>query len=310
MRYLLVDGNHLTGRAAAVATGLTTSDGRTKTGVFHMFFRSLSYTKHELRIPTEQIIVCWDGGRSAFRMKLYPEYKAGRKSTATNLTPEEEYERQQYRNQLHALHEVLPSLGISQIRVKQVEADDLLGFVSFELRRDGHKVVVYSGDRDSHQLVIGSEVEVFDPRLSLLDEEAILKYWQLKSLRELLFYRALTGDHSDNIAGVSGIGDVRARLVCEHIDKFWTDEVPADEKTQKWFAKAKAASDVIVRNLQLMRLPRSLGELDHLYPDEAVQIALQVCKVRQNHPERDISRFVDFCQQYELTETLENLSKW
>lgn len=270
MRKLLVDANHLAGRCWATLGEMMTTDGR-HSGVVHGFLRGLQHVQRVHRIDTPEVLICWDGGHSTRRKELYPEYKAGRHPK--DPTPDEQILRQEYRNQLAALHHGLQVSGYRQIMVAGVEADDLLGIFTEHQISEGHVVYIYGGDRDFFQLVRPS-LFIIDPGLKenngIRDEKNVLNYWKLPSTAHALLYRAICGDTSDGITGIFGVGDVGARRICKFVDFAEDGQIvrirsteATDAKDQKVLSKFLANLDIIARNLVLMKIPRIWEESDY-----------------------------------------------
>jgi len=306
MTYLLVDANHLASRCRHAGTGqqLTTGDGR-RSGVVFGTLRSLSYSRNLLKLSDSQIICCWDYGRAAGRLDLFPDYKSGRRPE--NPTEEEIAEQRSYYEQLDALLVGLRTLGIRSVRVSGCEADDLIAVFAHMYASAGHDVVVHSGDFDLHQLV-SSRVKILHPEKGLLSEEQILELWELPDKGLMPIVKAMTGDRSDAIPGAKGIGKKRARLIAPFQYLLFTDCLQPEgvpDATWRWIEKARAYSDIILRNLRLMTLPRTWAESFYT-PEQAKEAVQQM----QDRPKRDFRAFVDFCREWELTSVLDNLHHW
>lgn len=302
MRMLLVDGNHLTGRCHAVMGELITRDGR-KSGAIHGFFKSLSYVKNSLKIHTSNVFVFWDGGRAQARKALYPAYKGGRKwNEGEALSPEEEANKIAYYNQLSALKEGLETAGVRQARVDGVEADDLIGIYSSLFSKEGHHIVIYSGDKDMHQLA-SDLVQIYDPKKELQDAKSLLASWEVASTWELIMYRAIMGDSSDNIAGIPGLGEVRAKLALKHI---LGEDISSARGADSIKDKIQNGTDIIDRNYKLMRLPRKWDDFPHYTPEQQAQATSSVtAEVSQN-----TKKFLSFLLSWDLQEVANNINWW
>lgn len=304
MRRLLIDGNHLAGRCWATMGELTTSQGK-YSGVLFGFLNGLSYIKHETEIDYPEIYICWDAGRCAKRMEIYPEYKGGRVSDTP--TEQEIEKRLAYKEQLRALGEVLEYVGCRQVRVGGVEADDLIGILSKDFENQGLDTIIYSGDKDMHQLA-SERTKIFDPKAGLRDLKTLLADWQLPSTKHVLYYKVMTGDPSDNISGIGGFGDVKARKILSVMD-FKDDEViwttPYPPGISKLVDKYKERSDIIKRNLSLVRLPRTWQD-SYYSLDQGIEALQQTL----TQPKRSEIKFVAFCRAWELTSIVEKLHRW
>jgi DNA polymerase-1 len=206
-KLLLLDGHSLAYRAFfALPTDLATKAG-TVTNAVYGFTSMLAKVVADEK--PDHIAVAFDApGGSTYRYALDPEYKAGRKETPDLFA-----------SQLPLIHEVLEALEISQLKVKGVEADDVIATLATRAAADGIDVVVVTGDRDSFQLVEDPHIKVlYNKRgvsdYALYDEAGIAERCGGVTPAQYPEYAALRGDNSDNLPGVPGIGEkTAAKLV-------------------------------------------------------------------------------------------------
>jgi DNA polymerase-1 len=167
------------------------------------------------RFPeTTKCLVCFDGGKAEWRKELYPEYKANR---SYGDDPEEKAKFDGLFAQLNELNEMLPKINVRSIKLGGHEADDLI-YAFCELTQEN--VMIVSSDKDMLQL-INERVSVYTPYKDRVigisdfyDETGV-------TMEAYLGYRALVGDKSDNIIGVHGIGEKKAKALMDkygHID--------------------------------------------------------------------------------------------
>src|SRR5918997_2903815 len=141
--------------------------------------------------------VVWDGGMPKFRLEIFPEYKAQR-----SAMPEE------LRSQLDHLDEILAAMNVPAIRAEGFEADDALATMSRQVP-EGDELYIVTGDQDAMQLVDG-DVRVLRTTRGVSEtktygrDEVVEEYGVTPE--QIPDYKALTGDSSDNIPGVRGIG--------------------------------------------------------------------------------------------------------
>jgi DNA polymerase-1 len=197
MDVLLVDGNNIAFRSFAVG-GLSWKGENT--GAIYGTLRAVLAARKEAR--PDRTIVCWDHGKSEWRQKLYPEYKAGRKEDKAR----QGFDLVDFHRQILILWDAFTYLGVCQLTTYGVEADDLIGILA--ARANGN-VTILSNDRDFCQLL--------SPTVSILREKKE-RFTVSKFRREYGFspqrwttFRALSGDPSDNIPGLPGIGPARAK---------------------------------------------------------------------------------------------------
>ena len=199
----LIDGSHLAFRN--LITHPTLHVGSVKTGVVYGFLKSLLRVGREFQLGMNNIVICWDFGKSDWRLKLYPDYKAGRVKGDIDITS--------YREQLKMLREALELLGVTQFGVQGVEADDLLGILSRKYYNEGKKVLILSGDRDMWQLVLDNDpgiVVIKPPDNEILTEKEVITIMGVEP-KQVPDFKALVGDKSDNIIGIKGCGGVKAK---------------------------------------------------------------------------------------------------
>jgi 5'-3' exonuclease len=172
------------------------------------FLRSMGYAIRTLK-PT-RVIVVFDGkGGSQRRRKIFPEYKSQRKMpTRLNRpgdfkTPEQELENLKF--QLVSLMEILSHMPVTTIQIENVEADDIIGYLAKHIEKNGGKSIIYSTDKDFLQLV-NENVTIYSPIKKKTYTPDIIQEEYLTHPNNFVFYRALLGDKSDNINGISGAG--------------------------------------------------------------------------------------------------------
>ena len=193
---LLIDGNAI-GFASQMATKLTVG-GREVQAIFG-FIRTLRDVVEQFR--GFEPLVLWDH-RAQWRFDLYPDYKGNRERDAKMVEMKEKYKAQK-----PLIGRALYTLGISQLLVRGAEADDMAGLLTAKITGRGGKVVLCTGDRDWLQLM-NENVVWFDPiRGQRVTAKNFSEFTGYATARQFLEGKALTGDASDNIKGVGGIGE-------------------------------------------------------------------------------------------------------
>src|SRR2546427_8880701 len=177
---------------------MSTSDGQVTNAVYG-FTSMLAIV---LASRPEFAIAAFDVGAPTFRSKEYVEYKAGRRAMPDDLRP-----------QIEKVRDVLTAFTIPIYGVPGYEADDLIGTFSRIAEERGHSVTIVSGDLDCLQLVTDS-VEALVPRRGITDTvlygpEQVRQRYGFEP-PQLIDFKALRGDTSDNIPGVPGVGDKTA----------------------------------------------------------------------------------------------------
>jgi len=291
---LLVDGNHLAARCRySKVADLCTSDGR-PSGVVYGFLKGLAFTAGELRASASQTTVVWDGGKARRRLELFPEYKSGR--VPENPSDQQRAEQLAYVNQIRALRWGLATLGCRSIRIRGTEADDWISVLAHSTPRP---VVIFSGDKDFHQLV-SPRISIYDSRRGWLSHTDVLSQWEVDSADKILRLRAIVGDSADAIAGVRSVGIKRARLVVNGPANL--SDQKAIKQADHWGEVVSKQHDLVLRNLELMRLPRDLGQT----PYDGAECYEFVQQSRHSR-RRDLRAFVAFCREWELQSLLEEM---
>lgn len=201
-RLVLIDANSLIHRAFHAIPPLTTSKGELVNAVYG-FASTLLKVFAELK--PDYVVACFDTPEPTFRHEAFAEYKATRVEMDKALSPQFAY-----------TQEILKAFSIPFYAIAGFEADDLIGTLAKKSLEDGKKVdevVIVSGDKDSLQLVT-DKVKVYMPGrtwadTTLYDVSRVEKRFGL-SPEKLCDLKALAGDPSDNVPGVSGIGEVTA----------------------------------------------------------------------------------------------------
>lgn len=197
MKLLAVDGNSIMNRAYYGIRPLTTKDGQFTHAIYGFLTMLL---KIQSDTNPDAVAIAFDLHAPTFRHKAYSGYKATRKAMPEEL-----------RCQVEPLKKLLKLLGYRLVWAEGYEADDILGTFAKSSEQKGYECVIATGDRDSFQL-IGDSVSVRfaatkqgTPTAQVYDRRRILEEYGVEP-RQLIDIKALQGDTSDNIPGVSGIG--------------------------------------------------------------------------------------------------------
>lgn len=204
---LIIDGLNTFIRVFSAVPALN-DDGMHIGGVTG-FLRSVASAIRQHK-PTRCIIVFDGKGGSARRKSLYPNYKANR-AVKTKFNRYEEFaslqdEQQSMKQQFGRMVEYLQCLPITTMAIDQIEADDAIAYIANEIFTEPeNRVTIVSTDRDFLQLV-NERITVWSPVKKTMYTPAVMREEFGLSSKNYLLYRALTGDKSDNIPGVNGVG--------------------------------------------------------------------------------------------------------
>ncbi len=259
-RVLIVDGLNTFIRSFCAIP--TMNDNGEHIGGVTGFLMSVGYVIRNMH-PT-RVYVVFDGkGGSQRRRKLFPEYKTGRKTPTRmnrsyDMTTDQE-EVDLMRRELMVVGQSLTHLPITTITIDGVEADDIMSYIAELTVINGGEAILYSTDKDFLQL-IDDNITVWNPiKKRLYDAQAVLEDYGVHPTNFLL-YRALTGDASDNIPGIKGMGK---KTMLKHFPEF------AEEgyfTPQEMFGRCQGANSKILRkvyeNKETIELNLKLMSLD------------------------------------------------
>lgn len=318
---MIVDGHYALHRMLHLPdmASLQTQGGVKTGGIFGV----VNSLKRSLeKFPSvRKCIITWDTDRSRRRLALLPTYKANRDVQQTDEDIEEkEAYNLLFRNQLSALQANLGCLGVRQVLLNGREGDDLIGWLCLHV--PGATVVV-TEDKDMFQLVSDS-VTVWRPLKESLLTLGTFETQVGVDRRLYLLYKALLGDSSDNIPGISQVGPKTIQTVLKTASSMatgrWGDQpVPLDGyeelltdacESQPMTKARKLPSKVqrILDGLDTFRLNVKLMDLYQETFTEAEEVVLDVLvnggSVRFNE-----EKAVRFFGQYEFNSLLQWFSQ-
>ena len=260
-KVLIIDGLNTFIRSFSVNPAM--NDDGVHIGGIAGFLKSIRYTLSVIK-PTRCIIVFDGKNGSKRRRKIYPEYKAQRKikkrlnrNVDWGTAPADEQESMKL--QMGRLVEYLEYLPLTLVSIDGVEADDVMAYISKQLLLKS-KIVLMSTDKDFLQLV-DNRISVWSPTKKILyTPEKVTDEYGIPS-KNLLTYRILDGDKSDNINGVQGAG---LKSIIKYIPSITEDNefnaknlldfVNNSDSKIKLLENIKNSSNLIKRNYLLMQL--------------------------------------------------------
>jgi len=244
MDIYLIDGNSYVYRAFYAVKGLTTAAGLPTNAVFGFVNMLMKIIKDK---KPDAIAVSFDTPAPTERHRLYEAYKANRAEAPDELV-----------RQLPYIRKLVSAFNIKTFELPGYEADDVIGTIAKHFGAEGHRVYIVTADKDMLQLV-DDNILIFDPMKDrVLDTAYVTEKFGIGPERVTEFM-ALTGDTSDNIPGVKGIGEKTARelLTGLHLD----DMLSHPEKIHK-----EKLRKMIAENLDAVRLSRTLATIDTAVP--------------------------------------------
>ena len=237
-RIVLIDGNSLIHRAYHALPPLTTPKGQPIGAIYG--FTSMLLKVLETLMP-KYITVVWDTAEPTFREDDFAEYKQHRPEVSQDLIQQFEHG-----------YRIVESLNIPQYSLAGYEADDLIGTITAHLslgQKGRLEIVVVTGDLDLLQLV-SEHVRVFTLKRGfsdtvLYDEEMVQERYHGLAPRQLVDYRALRGDPSDNIPGVKGVGDKTATellMKFDNLDRLYENLNALTSRQEQLLQKGKESA--------------------------------------------------------------------
>lgn len=337
-KLFLIDGHALAYRTYYALTrgapgAFTTSTGEPTAGVFgftSVLLRILEQEKGNL----DYLAVAFDTGKT-FRDEIYPDYKGTREKMPDDLRP-----------QIERIRQLVDAFGIPRLELEGYEADDVMGSTAAQASQKGIYVKIITGDRDLLQLV-NKQIVVNLPGRSLADSkdyevEDVFQYMGVRP-DQIVDFKALVGDKSDNIPGVPGIGEKTAislladyqdlDAVYDHLDeyspsvrkkleqgresaylsrklaKIVTDlDIPWDlEKVKtEQFTIDREQIEALFRQLEFRSL---LGRLTALYPDYTQPVKKGQQLNLFSEPGKQTLSEPGLSLEYEVVDTAEKLDR-
>lgn len=195
----IIDGHSMIYRAyyAFIKRPLMNSKGMNTSAIFGFLRMLIKFIKV---FKPKYLIISFDTGKPNFRHTLFTEYKATRKKMPEDLIP-----------QIPELKKIIKLLGIPQIEVAGYESDDSIAKIAKDFAEQDYKSFIITKDKDLLQLV-EDKINILQPETGnegdsfvLIDNKKVIETYDLEP-KNIIDFLSLTGDTSDNIPGVKGIG--------------------------------------------------------------------------------------------------------
>ena len=201
-RFFIIDGYALLFRAhfALIRNPLITSYGLNTSALFGFVNQILKLIRDE---EPDYFACAFDSKGKTFRHDMYKEYKANRPPMPEEL-----------QLQLPHLWEIMEAMNIPVLKKRGVEADDIIGTLAINAKKNGLDTFIVSGDKDFMQL-INENIYLYAPGTKknpghiIYDSEKVEQKWGVPPSK-IIDLLGLMGDSSDNVPGVSGVGEKTA----------------------------------------------------------------------------------------------------
>ncbi len=202
----LIDGSSYIFRAYHAIRSLSTSKGSPTNAIYGFTSMIFKFLKD---YSPEYLGIVFDSKGKTFRDEIYPLYKANR-----DEAPDD------FKIQVPKIFEMVDSLGIPQVQIEGYEADDIMGTIAKEMEEKGISVVLVTGDKDFCQLVSEKVTLIDTMRDKKTGIKEVIQRFGVPP-ESVIDVFALSGDATDNIPGVRGVGE---KTASELIGKFRTIE--------------------------------------------------------------------------------------
>lgn len=280
-RLVLIDGYNFLFRAYYAIRHLTRSDGL-PTGALFGFTRMLMNILVD--IHSTHMAVVFDTGKKNFRHKIYPKYKANRPPAPEDLVP-----------QFPLAREAVEALNVHILEKVGYEADDVIATLAARAAAKDFEVLIISSDKDLMQLV-DSKISVYDAmKNKKIGINEVKEKWGVEP-KKVLDILALTGDSSDNVPGVPGIGPKTALLL---INKYGDTEGVIKNVDD---IKQNKRRESIRENVENIRLSKQLINLDK---NVDLGISVKDLATKDLHPET----FLQFLKVHEFNSIAKKVEK-
>ena len=253
----LIDGSSYIYRAYHAIRGLTNSKGFPTNAI-------LGFTKMVLKLLSDKepkyLAIVFDAKGPTFRHKIYEDYKANRPPMQEDM-----------RVQLPVLKEVAKNLGLKMFELGGYEADDIIGTLARVCEGKGFSVVMVTGDKDFRQ-VITPAVSMWDTMKDKVTDYSTLKEAYRFEPEKFIDVMGLSGDTSDNIPGVPGVGEKTAISLIQEFGSF--EEVfdrVEEVKKKKLKENLETFRDEAFLSRNLVTIDRFVpidGDIEQLRPGE------------------------------------------
>ncbi len=257
---LLIDANALIHRCFHALPPFTTKDGKPSGAIYglasiliRIMQNNAGQTQKNAEIGVngkvpDYTAAFFDRPEPTFRKEMYEEYKSHRPKAPNELI-----------SQIIEAHRLFENFGIKSFEIPGFEADDLIGTATEKFKNESDlKIIILTGDLDALQLIEDEKimVETFKKGISdtiIYDEKETLNKFGVMP-RQLIDYKGLVGDQSDNIKGVAGIGPKTAAQIIQKygaIEKFLKQG-----QREKSYEKINASAEIALLSKKLATIRR------------------------------------------------------
>lgn len=248
-KLIVVDGNSFCYRAYYAIQNLSNSKGEPTNAIYGFITMLRKLLKEE---APHSLAICFDRHEPTFRHDRFKDYKAHRKPMPDDLV-----------RQIEPIKEFCRLSRFAIYEIPGYEADDLIGTLALKGEKKGCEVFIVTGDKDAMQLV-NEHIKVLNPHKESLiyDSQKVKERFEGLGPEKVVDVMALMGDASDNIPGVSGIGEKTALKLIQQfgsVENLIRDLGKIHSKTQQ---------ELLRSNIDNIHLSKELATIDTNAPLE------------------------------------------
>ena len=286
---IIIDGNSLLFRAYyATAYGPNPNILRNNEGIPTNAIFAFGNMLNKILVSLKEgdiIFVGFDTDKKTFRHKEDSDYKANRKPCPDDL-----------KIQMPLVREMLKALNVFIYEKEGYEADDICGTFAKRAAKEGYKVDIYTSDKDYLQLIDEkitiNLLKVGMSNILAMDEAKMEEMYGFKPL-QIIDYKALRGDSSDNLPGIPGIGEKTAVKLIQEYQSF-------DEIIKNANEIGGKVGKSLLENEKMGRLCYHLAQID-------INVEMPFDVKDAIYEGYDFLRINDFCNKFELKQFLNKL---
>jgi len=310
---LIIDGLNTFIRSWSTAPNL--NDNGDHIGGIVGTLKSIGYAIRTIN-PTRCIIVFDGKGGNKSRQDIYSGYKADRgnnkikmrlnRAASVEMNPEEES--QSIRRQMVGLGELLSSLPVSIMIYDGIEADDVIAYITTQLKKEDEKIVIMSSDKDFIQLV-NKDVSVYSPsKKKIYNIPEVVEEFGIHP-HNFINFRMIDGDKSDNLNGLPGLG---LKTIIKNFPILSEETVQTTESLLEFIKeqpKKTKAYDLFENNLEILKRNRKLMQLSE--PEFSGTLRMKIIdRYNENTVKFDKQGFLKLGLKHKILDAFPNITDW
>lgn len=301
-KLVLIDGHALVHRAFHALPPSMSSPNGIPTNAVYGFVSVLIKTIKDLK--PDYIVATFDLAGPTFRHEEFAEYKAHREKAPDDLHV-----------QVPLIKEILGAFGIPIYEKEGFEADDLIGSIAEITKK--HKdiqTIIATGDLDTLQLVEGEKVIVSSLKggindIIIYDEKRVEERYGIKP-KQMVDFKGLKGDPSDNIPGVPGVGDKTAAMLIQKfgsIEKLYESIAAKTQNTKRKTQKKELSDKLIQKLLDNKDMAFFSKKLATIIRDVPIQFDVKNAEWRKNIKKEELGKMLQDLGIYSLIKRINEL---